>query len=190
MEQRKIWKRSMEQEENLKRSREKAKKEQRAKNWKEQGARGEIVKEAGSMDPPPNRGSLMCLLAVLSLWHPPHVVGLQFTEPCSKNDSRYIRKLEISNIKNPSCFVRLIPRYIQENLPNGFKKFGPLYKKKVVAFFSWICIRVLSAESWKNLTFFPISTTFSHLLRGWVNWLSSISAYKASCGVKTTERKT
>ncbi len=58
------------------------------------------------------------------------------TGPCSKNDSCYIGKLEISNIKKPSCFVRLIPRYIQGNLPNGF-------------------IRVLSAESWKNLTFFP-----------------------------------
>ena len=43
--------------EKWKRSREKVKKEQRAKNWKEQGARGEIVKGAGSMDPP-NRGSL------------------------------------------------------------------------------------------------------------------------------------
>ena len=28
------------------------KKEQRAKDWKEPGARGEIVKGAGSMDPP------------------------------------------------------------------------------------------------------------------------------------------
>ncbi len=35
------------------------------------------------------------------------------TGPCSNNDSCYIGKLEISKIKKPSCFVRLIPRYIK-----------------------------------------------------------------------------
>ncbi len=47
-------------------------------------------------------------------------VRQMLTGPCSKNDSGYIGKLEISKIKKPSYFVRLIPRYIQENLPNGF----------------------------------------------------------------------
>ena len=59
---------------------------------------------------------------------------MYLTGPCSKDDSCYIRKLEISKIKKPSCFVRLIPRYIQ----------------------------VLSAESWKNVTFFPFPQ-FSHI---------------------------
>ncbi len=36
------------------------------------------------------------------------------TGPCSRNDSGYVGKLEISKIKKPSCFVKLIPRYIQE----------------------------------------------------------------------------
>ncbi len=106
--------------------------------WKKLALSPGVVGGAGARSPGPRTPSL--LQAAAKLTHQVSDVFSSpegFTGPCSQNDSGYIGKLEISKIKKPSCFVRLIPSYIGQSL------------------------RVLLAESWKNLTFPPFAQ-FSH----------------------------
>ena len=62
--------------------------------------------------PVKNDSSITHTLSVSVLPVPDNLTG-----PCSNNDSGYIGKFEISQIKKPFCFVRLIPIY---GLHKGF----------------------------------------------------------------------